>query len=229
MSELESFEASFDTDTKVYQVFAVLRDQQWHCRGCEYTHVGTTQIAGGAGIQGLQRGTKSRPGMIIDSGDHYCAECDAMTRQDRWTGNFAEAVPTGSMSREFARRVVNLLGSRDVVEMTERTANQLTVDHKLPGVRWSPTESEAQTDYNAMTDDDIRARFQLLKQSNGSVSHNLLKSRACERCFRDGKRGTPFGIVSSTSAGGNGNPLTRKTRADASVAVGTTSLNGETI
>ena len=75
MSELESFEASFDTDRKVYKVFAVLRDQQWHCRGCEYAHVGTTQIAGGAGIQGLQRGTRSRPGMIIDSGDHYCAEC----------------------------------------------------------------------------------------------------------------------------------------------------------
>lgn len=195
MIDLTAFEATFDQTTKVYLVFDVLRDQQWHCRGCEYAHVATTQIAGGAGIQGLQRGTKSRPGMIINSGDHYCARCEATTRHDRWTGNFAEAVPTGSMPRDFARRVVNLLGSRDVVEMTERTANQLTVDHKVPTVRWSPAEAANQTDYTAMTDDDIRAKFQLLKQSNGSVSHNLLKSRACERCFRDGRRGAPFGIV----------------------------------
>ncbi|MXZ29378.1 MAG: restriction endonuclease [Acidimicrobiia bacterium] len=193
--DVPAFEATFDKDSKVYKVFAVLRDRQWHCRGCEYAHVATTQIAGGAGIQGLQRGTKSRPGMSISSGDHYCPECDATTRHDRWTGHFAEAVPTGSMPRDFARRVVSLLGSRDVVEQTERPANQLTVDHKLPGIRWSPAEGAVQTDYAGMNDDDIRARFQLLKQSNGSVSHNLLKSRACERCFRDGRRGTPFGIV----------------------------------
>jgi hypothetical protein len=51
--DLPDFEATFDQTTKVYSVFYVLRDQQWHCRGCEYTHVATTQIAGGAGIQGL--------------------------------------------------------------------------------------------------------------------------------------------------------------------------------
>lgn len=48
--------------------------------------------------------------------------------------------------------------------------------------------------YPAMADHDIRRHFQLLKRSNGAVSHNLLKSRACEHCFATGQRGTPFGI-----------------------------------
>ena len=51
-----------------------------------------------------------------------------------------------------------------------------------------------QTAYNSMDETAILANFQLLKKSNGSVSHNLLKSRACERCYQTDKRGTPFGI-----------------------------------
>lgn len=189
------FEATFNPSTKVYKVFKVLQDQQWHCRVCEYNHVGSSQLAGGSGIQGLQRGTHSRPGLVIDSGNHLCMKCEDMTRHDRWTGNFEKAIPASSMPRNFVRRAVSLLGSRDVVEQTERPSNQLTVDHKVPMLRWDANEQALQTAYSSMSDDDIRARFQLLKQSNGSVSHNLLKSRACERCFKTGRRGTPFGIA----------------------------------
>lgn len=190
-----AFEDVFDKRTKVYQVYLVLKDRQWHCRECQYTHVGTTQIAGGSGIQGLQRGTKSRPGMDIQSGNHYCLDCNKQTRHDRWTGNFMSAIPAPSMPADFALRAVGVLGSRDVVEQTVRTPNELTVDHKLPMLRWNEETSVAQSEFSSMTDDDIRAKFQLLKASNGSVSHNLLKSRACERCYRTGQRGTPFGIV----------------------------------
>lgn len=193
--EASQFEACFDTNTKIYKVYEVLSDMQWHCRACEYGHVESTQIAGGAGIQGLQRGTQSRPGMIIDSDDHLCANCEATTRHDRWTGNYTQAIPSPSMPRSFMSRAVRLLGSRDVVEQTERPANQLTVDHKVPMLRWKAEEQTAQTSFSSMSDEDIRARFQLLKKSNGSVSHNLLKSRACERCFKSGRRGTPFGII----------------------------------
>lgn len=64
---LEEFENTFDKTKKNYKAFLVLKDQQWHCRECEYQHTGITQIAGGSGIQGLERGTQSRPGMIIES------------------------------------------------------------------------------------------------------------------------------------------------------------------
>ncbi len=207
MIDRAAFEATFNPDTKVYRVYMVLRDQQWHCRGCEYSHVGTTQIAGGAGIQGLQRGTHTRPGMVIDSADHLCTTCDATTRQDRWAGHLTQAVPSSSMPRSFVRRAVAVLGGRDVVELTERPSNQLTVDHKVPMLRWTAAEQAAQSAYASMSDDDIRANFQLLKQSNGSVSHNLLKSRACERCYKTGQRGTPFGIVYFSDGGPQWEPV----------------------
>ena len=195
MSDLAAFEATFDPTSKVYKVYSVLKNRQWHCREHEYTHVQTTQIAGGAGIQGLQRGTRSRAGMEIESGNHFCVPCNRQTRQDRWTGHLRTAVPAPSMPESFALRAVNVLGNRDVVDNTDRPPNQLTVDHKLPMLRWNSETGKEQTAYNQMTDTDIKAKFQLLRASNGSVSHNLLKSRTCERCLRSGKRGTPFGIV----------------------------------
>ena len=33
-----------------------------------------------------------------------------------------------------------------------------------------------------------------MKKLNGSASHNLLKSRACEKCSQTGKRSTSFAI-----------------------------------
>ena len=192
--KVEDFEELFGPDSKVYGVFQVLKDQQWHCRECEYSHLGITQIAGGSGIQGLQRGNKSREGLVIDSANHLCPQCERKTRQDKWTGQFVTAVQSSGMNHAFVRKVSEILGRRDVVEGTERPMSQLTVDHKLPMIRWDEETNRKQTDYANMKDRDIRNYFQLLKKSNGSVSHNLLKSRTCERCFQKGRRGTPFGI-----------------------------------
>lgn len=188
------FEAKFDRSTKTYKVYAVLSDRKWHCRECEYVHVGTTQIAGGSGIQGLQRGSGQRPGMDIKSDNHLCRHCGRTTRHDRWNGQFKESTTPGTMPRKFQKRVLELFCYRDVVENTERTAAHLTIDHKFPSLRWDGETAKAQTEYGDMTDGDIKDRFQLLKKSNGSASHNLLKSRACENCYKKGKRGTPFGI-----------------------------------
>lgn len=194
MDEIKKFEEAFDKKTKTYLVFKVLKDKQWHCRECEYTHTGITQIAGGAGIQGLQRGNRSRNGIEINSAYHLCVKCDKTTRHDRWTGNFVLPLTQGNMPKKLAERVVKVLNSRDIIELTERPANQLTIDHKLPMIRWNEEQKTTQTSYEKMTDDDIIRHFQLLKKSNGSVSHNLLKSRSCEICWKTGKRGTPFGV-----------------------------------
>ena len=190
----DDFEKAFKLESKVFQVYKILKDQQWHCRECEYQHTGITQIAGGSGIQGLQRGTKSRQGMIIDSANHFCMICDRATRHDRWQGAFQSSVQGGSMPQSFVNKAVRVFDSRDVVENTQRPTNQLTIDHKLPRIRWNEESNAMLVDYANMDENDIKQHFQLLKKSNGSVSHNLLKSRACERCYRSGKRGQPFGI-----------------------------------
>lgn len=194
MSELDDFRSTLRLGTIISSVFEVLSDRRWHCRECSYGHTGTTQIAGGGGIQGLERGTKSRPGLILNSQNFYCESCGRSTRQDRWEGEFQAAIPYAAMPRAFASRVTKLLGGRDVVEQSERAQGELVVDHKLPLLRWTPEEAEIQTNYGKMDDGDIRSMFQLLKKGKGSGNHNLLKSRACERCFATGERGTPFGI-----------------------------------
>lgn len=207
---MSDFEDHFDQCTKVWLVYQVLKDRQWHCRECEYAHVGTTQIAGGSGIQGLQRGTKKRPGMKIESGNHLCAKCGRQTRQDRWMGHYLTAIPAPSMPESFASRAIMVLGSRDVVDNTSRPPNQLTIDHKLPMVRWNSKVAKRLGNFAAMTDRDIHQHFQLLRASNGSLSHNLLKSRACERCFRTGRRGTPFGVVYFYKGGPKWKPTDKK-------------------
>jgi len=207
---MNDFESKFDPRSKTWQVYQVLKDHQWHCRECEYRHTGITQIAGGAGIQGLQRGNKTRPGIVIESDNHLCARCEKTTRHDRWQGQFQSAVQSASMPRSFVTRAVALLKSRDIVEGTERPTNQLTIDHKLPMLRWDKDMAHKQTGYAGMSDDFIKKHFQLLKKSNGSVSHNLLKSRACERCFKTGKRGTPFGICFFYLGGANWEPKNKK-------------------
>ena len=190
----DEFEEIFNKSAKNWLVYQVLKDHQWHCRECEYAHVKSGQIAGGGGIQGLQRGTQKRPGMKIESGYHFCSKCEKSTRHDRWEGAFESAIQGASMPDKFVKRVIQVLGSRDIVDNTERPIGQLTIDHKLPMIRWSSKTSSEQTEYKGFSDEDIRQNFQLLKKSNGSVSHNLLKSRACENCYKTGKRGTPFGI-----------------------------------
>lgn len=191
---MTKYENSFKKESKQYKVFSVLKDKEWHCRKCDYEHVETTQIAGSGGIKGLRNGTKERDGLIIKSEYRYCNKCQSKTRQDRWTGGFREAIPVGSFPERFSKLVFKTLKYKDIVEMTERSPSQLTIDHKLPRIRWNAEAEQFQNDYENMTEQDIRNNFQLLKKSNGAVSHNLLKSRACEKCFREGIRGTPFNI-----------------------------------
>ena len=191
---LNYFLKTFMPDAKALKVFLVLKDKQWHCRECEYEHVGSLQIAGSGGIKGLRNGSNRRPGIVIESENRFGPECNKNTRQDRWDGNFQPQAHEGSMPPRIANRIIAVLRKRDIVENRERPPHELTKDHKFPRKRWSTIERERQTDYTDLTDEDIRAGFQLLKKSNGSGNHNLLKSRACERCFDEGKRGTPLDI-----------------------------------
>ena len=144
---LAEFEQRFKPNSKVYLAYLVLKDQEWHCRECEYTHTGITQIAGGSGIQGLQRGTKTRRGMIIESDNHFCVTCERTTRHDRWQGAFQTSVVGGSMPQAFVDKVLRLFGSRDIIENTRRQPDQLTIDHKLPRIRWNAESNAILIDY----------------------------------------------------------------------------------
>jgi hypothetical protein len=172
------------------KVFILLSDKQWHCRSCEGKKVASGQYAGGGGIQGLQRGTKSRYGLVIETKRDICAICTEKTTWDRWTGNVQASNASANIPNELARKILNFYKFKDVIENRIRQSHELVIDHRFPMERWG--ESEESHEIN-MTEADIKRKFQLLKK-DAAGNHNLLKSRSCERCIKTGKRGTPMGI-----------------------------------
>ncbi|MDI1495456.1 MAG: hypothetical protein K8823_1178 [Cenarchaeum symbiont of Oopsacas minuta] len=191
--DVNAYKKTFRDNAKTLMVFEVLEDREWHCRTCEYDHVGSTQIAGSGGIQGLQRGSTNRDGLEIDSKNNLCANCKKRTMHDKWSGNAKPKVTGGSLSNPVQQKVLELYNYKDVVEQIKRSANELTIDHRFPRLRWTDGYGDADMKTD-MSIEDIKKRFQLLKKSNGTASHNHLKSRACEKCFEENKRGSPFGI-----------------------------------
>jgi hypothetical protein len=173
------------------RVFSVLSDKKWHCRGHEYPPGLSGQIAGGGGIQGLQRGTKQRPGFVIEGKREHCQKCRKVTPHDRWTGDLRVAVTTNSIPPSAAKRIRIYYSHTDVIELRQRPESEIVIDHKFPMLRWGGPELEV--DFSA-ADAEMCRHFQLLKKDHAG-NHNLLKSRACERCYKEGTRGTPFGIL----------------------------------
>lgn len=180
----------FKKDSIQSKVFAVLKDKQWHCRGHEYSDVGSGQLAGGGGIQGLERGTRLRPGLVIESRDAFCDECQRMVRWDRWSGEYRLPNAPSFIPETLQLRILQHYNYTDAMERRRRPPHELVIDHRFPMIRWGGLETKL--DVN-MSDSDIEARFQLLKKDAGG-NHNLLKSRACEKCFKTERRGRPFGI-----------------------------------
>lgn len=172
-------------------VFEVLKDGEWRCRSCSYTGVPSGQLAGGGGIQGLQRGTRSRRGLQLEKKRDQCPTCNSSTTWDRWTGETNEPVCAAPLSGAIIQRVLTIYGSRDALENTQRSPAELVIDHRFPMIRWGQSETPLASD---TSDDELKRKFQLLKK-DAAGNHNQLKSRACENCFKTGSRGTPLGIA----------------------------------
>lgn len=194
LSEDELLDALADEyrsrDSKQFMVLSVLADRNWHCRSHEYDHVETDQIAGGGGIQGLERGTKTRPGFEIESDSMHCDECGETTRHDRWTGERKTANAAANIPEQVKQKILGHFNHRDVIEDRERQSHDLVIDHRFPMERWGGVE-ESYT--KEISEREIERKFQLLKD-DGKGNHNLLKSRACEHCIKTGERGAPMGI-----------------------------------
>lgn len=170
--------------------FDILCDCNPHCRKCAQRAIGSEQLAGGGGVQGLERGSKNRPGFVIETTRQYCAACNAKTRWDRWTGEFKCSNSASGLSPTLQKRIFNYYNYIDSIEQRKRPAHELVIDHRFPMERWGAAELNNSSN---MSEDEIHHKFQLLKKDE-SGNHNLLKSRACEHCIETGHRGYPLGI-----------------------------------
>ncbi|MGB5961128.1 MAG: hypothetical protein WBG73_10755 [Coleofasciculaceae cyanobacterium] len=182
--------AQLKTAPTQLKVFNLLSDQKWHCRRCEGKQVASEQYAGGGGIQGLERGTRKRPGLVIETESRYCNNCQRISRQDRWKGEIKSANSAAKIPDSLVKRILKIYAYTDVIEQRQRAIHELVIDHRFPMERWGSHEPPHLT---SISEDEIKKKFQLLKK-DASGNHNLLKSRSCENCIRTGKRGTPLGI-----------------------------------
>lgn len=172
------------------KVFELLSDQEWHCRKHEGKKIASEQYAGGGGIQGLQRGTQNRPGLVIETESRYCNICGKKIKHDRWTGETKESNAAANIPKALRKQILTFYKYTDVIEQRKRQEHELIIDHRFPMERWEGSEP---THPISMSDDEMKKKFQLLKQDR-SGNHNLLKSRSCENCIKTRKRGTPLGI-----------------------------------
>jgi hypothetical protein len=166
------------------RVADVLEDQKFHCRTCLIPIVGSDQIAGGSGIQGLKR-----KGYDMTKETKFCTSCQKKTTWDRWTGKRLTITATGAgnISTQLKRRVYEYYAGRDPILDTQLHQRYALVDHRLPMIRWGNWTPSSDPQ---MSETMLEATFQLLRNSEGQ-NHNLLKSRACESCVNTGIR-PPF-------------------------------------
>lgn len=189
--DIESYKKTF-TKRAILQpaIFEKLSDCKWHCRNCASIGIDSKQYAGGGGIQGLQRGTKTRPGLVIITETTTCSECNATKICDRWTGVYKNANSASGIPQKLQNAILKYYSYTDCIEQRVRQAHDLVIDHRFPMERWGDAEEANPV---TMTNDEIKEKFQLLKKDDAG-NHNLLKSRACERCIATRKRQYPLGI-----------------------------------
>lgn len=93
-------------------------------------------------MQGLQRGNKPRPGIVIVSESRYCPVCDKRTKWDQRTGEFKEANAAAGVSARLQKRIFDYYDYNDVIEQRQRSAHELVVDHRFPMERWGQPRPE---------------------------------------------------------------------------------------
>lgn len=92
-----------------------------------------------------------------------------------------------TISARLRSRILNVLNSENVYELSAANRQGLLPDHKFPEIRWdAETRSENRSD---MSEDDIRTKFQILDNQR-----NQQKREVCRHCFQTGERGMLFGI-----------------------------------
>lgn len=173
-------------NTETYKVLNALYSGEWECRVCGPVPNVNPQPA--SRLRDLKK-----KGYIIGSKRKVCSTCNKKTMHDILVmlpsietrfehGNELRA----PMSEKFKARAKRVLGMTEVCFNVRRTSVELLIDHKFPSQRWNEPESPNPAD---MPVDEIKRKFQLLSNQT-----NMWKSRYCDRCVKEGRRGDFMGI-----------------------------------
>jgi hypothetical protein len=175
----------FKKDTTSYHDWEILKDLKWHCTKCELKsgQAKTWQVwRQEKGIQ-LDKDEKDKWFKTID-----CPTCGFKTvhRKLKSLELLDETKSRSGINPKLARRIKQVYDNEDALFLRKLAPKLLEVDHKFPQIRWQSDEKE---NLLSMSDKEIKEKFILLTREN-----NLLKSRQCEKCFKDNIRGNFPGI-----------------------------------
>jgi len=173
----------FNPNTTSYHDWEVMKDLKWHCTKCELksAQAKTWQVWRQMGIQ-LDTDEKGNFYKRI-----FCPNCDMITvhRKLKSLEILDDTKVRSSIPAKLAKKIKEVLNYEEAVYLRRMSSKELEIDHKFPQVRWCRDEEKL----NDMSEQEIKQKFILLTRS-----HNLLKSRFCERCVKTGKRGYFPGI-----------------------------------
>lgn len=181
----EYWKASGSEDTQLVfdELNGTSATTQWLCRKCG--PVPGVNPQPGARIKSLRQ-----KGYFIASRVLYCSACGSKQHHDlliRLPRHAANNQKRSTISRALRENILRVLPNVDCLTEERLEKGACVIDHKFPSSRW--VNGETINDVS-MTDEQIRAKFQIL--SNQS---NLHKERYCQRCVLEGIRGSFFGIA----------------------------------
>ncbi len=176
----------FKQGTTSYDDFEVLKDLEWHCTKCELKSGQAKTWQTWRDAHGIQF-AESSPGSRRWESRIPCATCGKTTVHRRLlTLERSEITSARSgISAKTSARVKALFKNQEAVFLRELHPRELEVDHRFPQIRWNKAEEVNE----GASDEVLMSKFILLTRNN-----NLLKSRYCERCYKDGTRGSFPGI-----------------------------------
>ena len=174
----------FKQGTTSYNDWEILKDLKWHCSKCELQsgQAKTWQTwRDEKGIQ-FEEPTPRRWEKRI-----FCETCKKTTSHRKLkTLELLENVSKRiQITPKFAKRVKELYEYEEAILLRKLSPRELEIDHKFPQIRWDKNEDSNEN----LTDKQIKNKFILLNRNN-----NLWKSRQCEKCFKEGIRGSFPGI-----------------------------------
>ncbi len=174
----------FKETTTSYHDWEILKDLQWHCTKCELKsgQAKTWQVWRHSGIQ-LAKDDKDNFYKV-----QFCDTCDMKTvhRKLESLEILDDTKVRTGIPVSLARKIKILYKNEEALFLREFAPKELEIDHKFPQIRWESNEEENKV---SMGENEIKSKFILLTRSN-----NLLKSRQCEKCVKDGVRGNFPGI-----------------------------------
>ncbi len=175
----------FKKNTTSYHDWEVLKDLKWHCTKCELK----------SGQAKTWQTWRQEKGIQLDKDEKgnwfktiQCPTCGIKTvhRKLKSLEILDETKSRSGISSYLSRKVKNFYNNEEALFLREFNPRELEVDHKFPQIRWRTDEEENK---NSMSEAEIKEKFILLTRSN-----NLLKSRQCEKCFKENIRGSFPGI-----------------------------------